>query len=412
MPSAISEPTSESHAVQADKLETLTAQLSAAAKTLRNGIEPSKKEHEALVSTVRDTANAVHQPRDDLVDVNMAWCKAAAIRLLSKWKVFENIPDPGFITYQELAEKVGGDVVLINRVCWVLVAAGYLEQQGKDRVGHTSHSRTFATSNPLAALWMVMCDEYMHPLLTMPDYYEKYGIKEPTGRLHTIKAFNEGEPELTVAQIMSKHPKRTANMMLAMSAMEGSFPHTGFYDFSWIAEQAAKGDSERKLIVDVGGAKGWTLQSIVKDNGRIPMERCVLQDLPGVISMVEKVGDEDVKKATLMGIDFHKEQPVKGALVYMIRRCLRDFGDDECVSILEHIVDAMAPDSKLLIADTIATNPPSWFVAFIDFFMSTIGGKERTEEGFRNIAVRAGLSVTGVHYSDISEFAMIECVKA
>lgn len=50
-------------------------------------------------------------------------------------------------------------------------------------------------------------DEYVPILLAMPRYYDTYGIKEPTGRLHTIKAFAEGEPELTVAQIMSKHPE-------------------------------------------------------------------------------------------------------------------------------------------------------------------------------------------------------------
>ena len=98
--------------------------------------------------------------------------------------------------------------------------------------------------------------------------------------------------------------------------------------------------------------------------------------------------------------------------MYMIRRILRDFGDDECVSILQHVVAAMAPDSKLLIADTVTGNPPSWFPAMLDFFLSTIGGKERTEEEFRKITARAGLRITGIHYSDKTEFALIECEKA
>lgn len=84
----------------------------------------------------------------------------------------------------------------------------------------------------------------------------------------------------------------------------------------------------------------------------------------------------------------------------MIRHCLRNFGDDECVSILKHIVDAMVPDNKLLIADTVTSNAPSWFPAMLGFFLSTIGGKKRTEENFRGITARAGLKVTGVHYSD------------
>ncbi|KAJ0339414.1 hypothetical protein COL154_009951 [Colletotrichum chrysophilum] len=415
MPSATTQLPSASLANQADKLEELAVKLTSAAKTMRAGNEPSQKEHDTLVSTIRNVGNAVHTPLDDVYDTSMAWCKAAAIRLLVNWKVFENIPESGFIRYQDLAEKVGGDAVLIRRVCWVLVATGFLEQRGHDQIGHTSHTRIFAnstTSNANASLWMVICDEWMHPLLAMPDYYEKFGIKEPTGRLHSIKAFGEGQPELTVAQIMSLHPKRVAHIHLSMPLMDGAYPQTGFYDFSWIADRAAKEPHSRKVIVDVGGGKGWTLQRIVNENEGIPMERCVLQDLPGVISFVEKHGDENIKRATLMPIDFHKEQPVQGALVYSVRRCLRDFGDDEAVDILKRVVDAMAPDSKLLIADTVATNPPSFLVAAIDFFLSTMGGKERTEEEFCNIAVRAGLKVTGVHYSDISEFAMIECEKA
>lgn len=152
----------------------------------------------------------------------------------------------------------------------------------------------------------------MRPLFAMPDYYEKHGIKEPTDRLHSIKAFDEGQPELTVVQIMSLHPKRVAHIHLSMPLMDGTYPQTGFYDFSWIADRAAKEPQSRKVIVDVGGGKGWTLQRIAKENEGIPIELCVLQDLPGVISFVEKHGDDNIKKATLMPIDFHKEEPVKG----------------------------------------------------------------------------------------------------
>jgi hypothetical protein len=96
----------------------------------------------------------------------------------------------------------------------------------------------------------------------------------------------------------------------------------------------------------------------------------------------------------------------------MIHQILRDFRDDECVSILQHVVDAMAPDSKLLIADIVTANPPSWFPAMLDFFLSTIRGKGRTEEGFWKITARAGLKITGMHYSDKAEFTMVECEKA
>ncbi|KAE8393049.1 hypothetical protein BDV23DRAFT_191997 [Aspergillus alliaceus] len=376
----------------ADKLEFLAAKLTESAKKLREGIGPSPQEHEKLVITLKSTIDAVNLPRDDLADMQMGFVKAVATRLLIKWKVFENMPDTGIIPSKELAPKVGGDVVIISengRLCWLLVATGFLVQEGTDRVGHTARTRPFASVNPLSAWWL-MGYEYVSILLAMSGYYNTYGIKEPTGRLHTNKAFAEGEPELTVAQIMSKHPECTAKMMLSMSAMASQYPTplTGFYDFSWVVPRVSE-SVDRPLIVDGGGAKGWTLQAICKEVPGTPISRCVLEDLPGVIQMVKTVGDEGFRSAKLVAMYFDKEQPVKGALVYMIRRCLRDFGDDECVSILKHIVDAMAPDSKLLIADTVTSNPPSWYPAMLDFFLSTIGGKERTEENFRDIAARA-----------------------
>ncbi|OOG00737.1 hypothetical protein ASPCADRAFT_492 [Aspergillus carbonarius ITEM 5010] len=400
-----------SDASVADSLDTLAAKLVEKAKDLRAGNSTTPQQHEALVGTLKQVQDAVYLPRDDLAAMQMGFVTAAAIRLLLHWKVFEKIPDTGSIRYEELATQVGGDVVIITRICWLLVATGFLVQEGSDRVAHTARTRPFAGVNPLRAWWLMGYDEYVPVLLAMSRYYDTYGIKEPTGRLHTIKAFTEGSPELTVGEIMSRHPERTANMLISMSAMASQYPHTGFYDFSWVARKAAE-SATRPLIVDIGGAKGWTLQAICKETPEIPISRCVLQDLSGVIQMVQTVGDEDIRSAQLMAIDFHKEQPVQGALVYMIRRILRDFGDDECVSILQHVVAAMAPDSKLLIADTVTGNPPSWFPAMLDFFLSTIGGKERTEEEFRKITARAGLRITGIHYSDKAEFAMIVCEKA
>jgi hypothetical protein len=95
-------------------------------------------------------------------------------------------------------------------------------------------------------------------------------------------------------------------MLLSMSAMASQYPHTGFYDFSWVVPKAAE-DEKQPLIMDIGGAKGWTLQAICREIPEIPISRCVLQDLPGVIGMVETVGHEDLRSAQLMAIDFHKE---------------------------------------------------------------------------------------------------------
>lgn len=146
----------------------------------------------------------------------------------------------------------------------------------------------------------------------MPSYFDKYGVREPSGRLHSIKASAEGRPELTATEIMYAHPERVANMTLAMSSMENMYPLAGVYDYSWVAA-ARDADPARTLIVDVGGAKGHTLEAICKETPGLPIERCVLQDLPEVIDVAKRmVGAGSSPGPKMVAIDFFNEQPVKG----------------------------------------------------------------------------------------------------
>jgi hypothetical protein len=66
------------------------------------------------------------------------------------------------------------------------------------------------------------------------------------------------------------------------------------------------------------------------------------------------------------------------------------------VEILRHISAAMAADSKLLIVETLLSNPPSALQASMDIMMLAIGGKERNLEGFKAICGQAGLKITKV----------------
>lgn len=72
----------------------------------------------------------------------------------------------------------------------------------------------------------------------------------------------------------------------------------------------------------------------------------------------------------------------------------------------------MASDSRLLILEQVLTNPPSAMAAATDILMASIGGKERTVEGFRDIAGKAGLAIREVYLSEGTDVSVVECVKA
>jgi hypothetical protein len=146
----------------------------------------------------------------------------------------------------------------------------------------------------------------------MPAYFDHYGRKEPTGRYDTIHAFAEGDPKLTVWEHTNKNPEQKAIFMTAMLAMASRMPMTGSYDYSWVLEKFEESPS-RVLIVDVGGGKGHALEAIHKVTPGLPMKRCAVEDLQEVVDEAKATAKGELVDAQYVGMDFHSEQPVKGA---------------------------------------------------------------------------------------------------
>ena len=61
--------------------------------------------------------------------------------------------------------------------------------------------------------------------------------------------------------------------------------------------------------------------------------------------------------------------PPKGGLVYWLRRVLHDYSDKLAVEILKRVVQAMADDSRVLIAEDVAANPPHFMTAIMDLMI-------------------------------------------
>ncbi|GAB1316332.1 hypothetical protein MFIFM68171_06542 [Madurella fahalii] len=394
----------------ASKLDALAERLSTAAQQLRLGtisLENDTHERMGLVMAGIGLADMVSQPKDKMLLPLIQFAHFTAVRMFIKWKAFEKIPlaDDAAISYGELAAQLGADISLITRFGGCLVANGTLRQIGTDKIAHTELSKCYASENPIWAMVHLGFDSQLPSFVAMPRYFDHFGMVEPTDRLQTVYAFAEDQLGSTVWEIIRKDELRLKTSTLAMGGVEEHLPALGSYDLGW-AVQAAANSADRPLVVDVGGGKGQALKSIFAATPGLPRHRCVLEDLAEVIEASKDDAElADVKK---LAIDFHKEQPVKGALVYYMRRCLHDYSDEECVGVLQHISSAMAADSKLLIVETLMTNPPSPLQAAMDLMMLTFSGKERTLEGFKAITGRAGLKITGV--SEIPGFnAVIEC---
>ncbi|KIW62740.1 hypothetical protein, variant [Phialophora macrospora] len=333
-----------------------------------------------------------------------------AIRMFMKMKAFDKIPLGGSISYDDLAASLGAEVPLITRMAWMMVATGFLRQIGEDRVAHSRLSELYASGNAQGVFFQIMFDEAMVPWVQWPQFFDKYGLKEPKLGNHNPHSFAWGDPDKNFWEVISKYPERLVDFNQSMNTLDEVLPVTGMYDFSWIAK--AEGPEDRPLIVDVGGGKGQALKRIMAAFPEIPAKRLVLEDRAPVIEEVIQANERGFEDVQKIPHDFFMPNPVKGALVYYIRRCMHDWSDENDRIILSHLADAMAPDSRILITEQIMPNPPTALNAWTDLCMMNLGGKERTEKMFDALTASAGLKMVGVHKSLATDVAVIECVKA
>ncbi|TGO70130.1 hypothetical protein BOTNAR_0003g00230 [Botryotinia narcissicola] len=62
---------------------------------------------------------------------------------------------------------------------------------------------------------------------------------------------------------------------------------------------------------------------------------------------------------TFMAHDFFTEQPVMGADVYLFRCVFHNHSDKYCIRILQHLIPALKPGARIVIAEFIVPPPGS-----------------------------------------------------
>lgn len=88
-----------------------------------------------------------------------------------------------------------------------------------------------------------------------------------------------------------------------------------------------------------------------------------------------------------------------GAKAYFMRMILHDYADVVGIQILSRLAEAMAPTSRVLVCEMVVAprvGEVDFASAVLDQAVMSMGGKERTEEGFRSMFEAAGLELVEV----------------
>ncbi|KAK0741457.1 O-methyltransferase-domain-containing protein [Schizothecium vesticola] len=342
-----------------------------------------------------------------------------ATYMFMQWKLFDKIPSGRSISYKELAASINGEESVVARIGGMLVATGRLVQTSSGHVTHSATSKMFTSESPAGALFLVMLEHGLRGYLHWPEYFARYGVKEATGPTNNPYTVSWGHPETNMWEIIAADEEKQRVFAAGMRTTDSIAGKYGgpasIYNFAWLGDLASaevKHDKQRALVVDVGGSHGATLKHILEANPSLPAERCVLQDRAEVIEEAIQRDDPALRAVRRMPHDFNHEQPVKGAMVYLLRRVLHDYGDGICIRVLARLAEALPRDdrrARVLIMDQVVSDPPSPGNAAADLVMFNIGGKERTPGNFDYIVREAGMRVVKIHRRAGTEVGVVEC---
>jgi hypothetical protein len=290
--------------------------------------------------------------------------------------------------------------LLISKCCLFTVATGFLDQTRPDGgdYKHTKFSISYiVTPAPgPAKLFLSMYDQWFKNMHNFDDYLEAHNLlshaTEPDNPLHNPYTWTHKQEGTPVWTIMAQDPEKFANFQVAMSGLDAAIPVTGHFPFSSLVTHESKAQ-----LVDVGGGHGAVLKQILSAHPDLDPKQVILQDRPEVIELAKSSGlSVDVQ---LQAHDFMTEQPVKGAKAYFMRMILHDYPDPVCVEILGRLAEAMDAGSRLLVCEMVIpqrVGELDFPAAVLDQCVLSMGGKERTEAGFKKLFEAAGIELVKV----------------
>jgi hypothetical protein len=268
----------------------------------------------------------------------------------------------------ELAVAVDADPDTLYRMLRALASAGVFTEVAPRSFALTDLAATLCSEVPgsmraHARNWG--SSEYLHTLLGLG------------GALRTGKPSFDTHHGVDFWSYLGVHPRRAQVFDRAMGdrARQIGAAVLAVCDLSGV-----------RRLVDVGGGQGHLVAAVLD---RHPGIDAVVLDRPEVVAgAAEVVGD----RATAVGGDFFTAVP-PGADRYVLSSVLHDWEDDDAVTILRVVRDAMDPAGRLLVLETVLPEGDEPHLGkLLDVLMfALVGGRERTAREYAALLGRAGL---------------------
>lgn len=250
---------------------------------------------------------------------------------------------------------------------------------------------SYAVCGPLYLQFpnLLQVPEYQVPNHSRNGLFQRYKRCEKT--IFEYYESPENEPEASIFNKFMASYRSTRT------------PWTSIYETQDIIDGYTGGT----LLVDIGGNQGDDLEKFRlahPGNGG----NLFLEDMAVVL---EKAScDAEIRR---IPHNFFHPRPIRGARAYYMHSILHDWNDDDALTILIHIKNAMTPGySKLLVDDIMMAK--SWRHSSPDFRRSPNDGhgfgRERTEYRFGQIFEKAGLEIVKIWKHSLPVTSIAELV--
>ncbi|KAB8295923.1 hypothetical protein EYC80_008743 [Monilinia laxa] len=294
--------------------------------------EDLRKSREEIIIATKELGDLVTGAEEGLRWLAMDFYNVLSLQAIYHYNIAKSIPLGGTATFEEIAQKVGLDVINVRRFMRHAMSNRIFQEVDPEVVSHTAASKMLAEDQSMMD-WVGVCVEECWPSAgkTIEALTQYPSASEPT---QTGFCLANGTMDIeNLFATIGKSPlraKRFGGAMASFTSGEGyKISHlVENYDWAFI-------DSYSGTIVDLGGSHGFVCIELAKKFSNLNF---VVQDLPKTIASAPALDASIVPRIKYMVMHNHSNKYAtnmlcqlkpalkKGARVLINDYCLPEAG--------------------------------------------------------------------------------------
>ncbi|QSZ37149.1 hypothetical protein DSL72_009243 [Monilinia vaccinii-corymbosi] len=307
--------------------------------------EDLRKSREEIITATEELRDLVTGAKERLQWLAWDFYNVLSLRAIYHYNIAKVIPLGGTATFEEIAQKVGLDVINVRRFMRHAMSNRIFQEVKPEVVSHTAASKMLAEDQSMMDWVGTWVEEGLQAADKTIEALTKYpSASEPTQTGFCLaNGTMDIEPFYVTIERNHLRAKRFGGAMISIDSSEG-------YELSHLVENYdwASLDFNSGTIVDLGGSHGLACVELAK---RFSNLNFVVQDSPKAIANAPALDASLSPRIKYMVHDFHTPQPIRNADLYFFRWIMHNHSNKYATNILRQLKPALKKGARVLIND-------------------------------------------------------------